>query len=259
MGYLYFDDSKHPQCGFALGVFVFSDDDLTELINRELCQSGLKPGEDEFKSSAPMNENPHLAELRERLRVLLWKHCHLGVVVVPNDHELGSESLMLLQKMIQHPRLLDAEHDVYFDQGLFSSKNKARTLAKAIDGLDSHRLHFERDSKLIAGIQLADLAAHTCAVMLLETLGYITKTVKAGEGSGYEPDLDIALGFELWAGIRHHFLSEPPPHPDEWNEDELQPMASVAPFGFHVASNADDTLRDAATERFGTMYWGCIH
>ena len=51
MGYLYFDDSKHPQCGFTLGAFVFCDDDLTELINDELLQVGLKPGKDEFKSS----------------------------------------------------------------------------------------------------------------------------------------------------------------------------------------------------------------
>ena len=259
MGYLYFDDSKHPQHGFALGVFVFSDKDRTELINNQLRRSGLKPGEDEFKSSALISRNPHLLRLRAGLRKVLCRYCELGVVVVRYDHELGSESLVLLQKLLRHPKLLEAHHDVYFDQGLFSSRTKGQLLANTKDGLENQRLHFEQNSKLIAGIQLADLAAHACSTMLLEALGCIAKTVKAGDGSGYDPNLQMKLGFELWAGIRHNFLSEAPPDPKEWNEGELQPLANVEKFGFHVASTAGEKLRNAATKRFGTMYLGCIH
>ena len=79
MGFLYFDDSKHPECGFALGVFVFCDEDPSELINSELLQSGLKPGEDEFKSSALMSQNQRLTRLRGRLRTLLVKYCELAL------------------------------------------------------------------------------------------------------------------------------------------------------------------------------------
>jgi hypothetical protein len=39
-------------------------------------------------------------------------------------------------------------------------------------------------------------------VMLLERLGHLKKMVKGGANSGYDPDLDIGLGFELWASLR---------------------------------------------------------
>lgn len=259
MGYLYFDDSKHPECGFALGVFVFCDDDPSELINSELLESGLKPGEDEFKSSALMSQNRRLTRLRGRMRKLLASYCELAVVVASNDHELGPESLVLLQKMLRHPKLLEANHEVFFDQDLFASRKKGQLLVKTKRGLEDQRFHFEQNSKLIAGIQLADLAAHTCSMMLLEALGCITKTVKAGERSGYDPDLYLELGFELWAGIRYIFLSEPPPDPNEWKDGELQPVANVENFGFHVASSVGQRLRNAATKRFGKIYLGCIH
>ena len=259
MGYLYFDDSKHPACGFALGVFVFCDDDPSELINSKLLQSGLKPGEEEFKSSSLMNQNRRLTRLRGRLRTLLASYCKLAVVVASDDHELGPESLVLLQKMLRHPKLLEAKHEVFFDQGLFASRKKGQLLVKTKRGLEDQRFHFEQDSKLIAGIQLADLAAHTCSMILREALGYIPKTVKAGDGSGYNPDLEIELSFELWASIRYIFLSEPPLDPNEWKDGELQPVANVENFGFHVASSVGQRFRNAATKCFGKMYLGCIH
>jgi hypothetical protein len=206
-----------------------------------------------------MGRNPEQASLREDLRQVLCHSCGLGVVVVPCASELGLESLRLLQKMLTHPDLASGDHDVYLDEGLFPSADRARRDASAIGGLDRCRLNFEQSSVHVAGIQLADLAAHTCAVMLLESLGVVNKTVKAGENSGYEPDLDIEIGFELWAGIRYNFFSAPPPHPDEWDDSELQPVADVRPYGLHVSTNTSEKVRRAAVDRFGSMYLGCIH
>ena len=183
----------------------------------------------------------------------------LGDHHVSAERELGLESLRLLEKMLRHPTLAAGEHQVFFDQGLFRSATHGQALAQKYSALNDCILHFEQDSRAIAGIQLADLAAHTCAVMLLEQLGLFGKTVKAGHNSGYEPDLDIELGFELWARIRDSFLSKPPPHPDEWKDDEIQPVADVTPFGLHVSDTASNELRTAAIERFGSMYLGCIH
>jgi hypothetical protein len=70
--------------------------------------------------------------------------------------------------------------------------------------LDNYKLFLEVDSIKVKGIQLADLVAHTFATMLLEQLGLVDKKVKAGENSGYDPDLEIELGFELWASIRYN-------------------------------------------------------
>ena len=258
MGLLFFDDSKHDQRGFSLGVFVYADRDPSPAVNKALRDCGLRPGIDEFKSSSYMKRNPAQARLREKLRGII-QHCRLGVVVVPCSLELGYQAMFLLQKMLGHPDLDCRQHEVCFDEGLFKSADRGRNTARDIGLPEWCNLHLEQDSKRIAGIQLADLAAHTCAVMLKESLELIHKTVKAGDNSGYDPDLDIEIGFELWAGIRYNFLSQEPPQPDEWGEDDSQPTASVLPYGLHISSTCGEKLRQSATDRFGSMYLGCIH
>ena len=259
MGLLFFDDSKHDNQGFSLGAFVYVDRDPRPAVNRALQDCGLCPGIDEFKSSSYMNRNPTQARLRQKLRNILTQGCRLGVVVVPCSSELEYEAMLLLQKMLSHPDLDRTQHEVYFDEGLFKTAVHGWATASDFGLPERCNLNLEQDSKQIAGIQLADLAAHTCAVMLRESLGFVRKTVKAGDNSGYDPDLDINIGFELWASIRYNFLSEEPPQPDEWVEGNLQPTASVLPYGLHVSFTCSEELRRSATDRFGTMYLGCIH
>ena len=117
---------------------------------------------------------------------------------------------------------------VHFDENLFDAVDRGLDAANALDLPERCNINLEQDSRQVAGIQLADLAAHTCAIMLAESLGFVRKTVKAGDNSGYDPDLDINIGFELWSSVRYNFLSEQPPPPDEWIEGDLQPMANVS-------------------------------
>lgn len=258
MGYVYFDDSKHPRAGFSLGAFVCCDDNLDDKVHGVLKKHGLVPGSDEFKSSTHMGRNPVQAVVREDLLKIL-QFCRLGVVVAPYrvTPNLGKDSLILLEKMLKHGELIGKRHEAYFDQSIFRSKNEAVYLRDSIKGLSECNFHFEQDSRRVAGIQLADLAAHACAVMLMETLGVVTKTVKAGERLGYEPNLDIEIGFELWAYLRCTFLAEPPPVPDDW--DFLDLTADVKPYGLHVSDEATQQLREASVKRFGSMYLGCAH
>lgn len=259
MGFLFFDDSKHPTRGFSLGAFVYCEKDPTRAIHDALVRQGLSPNTNEYKSSAHIGRNPKQALLRDDLRDIMQKRCDIGIVVIPNKDDLGFQALHLLKKMLRHRKLMSDQHRIFFDQGMFSSAERAATLTRKLGKFENCNFYFEQDSKLIAGIQLADLVAHTCAVMLAEALGLIRKTVKAGENSGYDPDMDIELGFELWAGIRYNFLSAPPPDPDDWAEDEIQPIANVQPYGLHISDSAGCDLRDAAVGRFGSMYLGCIH
>ena len=259
MGFLFFDDSKHDKKGFSLGVFVHTESDPSTAVNQALQDCDLQPGIDEFKSSSFMSRNPAQAELREKLRGIIKRSCRLGVVVVPCSSNLGDQALLLLQKMLGHPDLDRRQHEVYFDEGLFKSAGQGRKAASALSLPEGCTLKLEQDSKQIAGIQLADLAAHTCAQMLKESLGLPHKTLKAGDSSGYDPDLDIGIGFSLWADIRYKFLSKEPPPPDEWGEDDLQPTASVLPYGLYISPTCGEQLRQRATDRFGSMYLGCIH
>ncbi len=92
--------------------------------------------------------------------------------------------------------------------------------------------------------------------MLLDALGLLSKVVKAGPDSGYDPDLDIELGFELWASVRYQFFSSGLPNNVHSNEDMV---VEVAPYGLHIAESCSAKLRQAALARFGRQYLGCIH
>jgi hypothetical protein len=258
MGYFYFDESIHERAGFILGAFVFGAEDPDPDIVAGIRRCGLDPLTDEFKSSVRMDDNPKQVQLREALQRTLRYGFRLGVVVVPSAERsnLGREALLGLTKIISANDLTTERHEAHFDEGVFSSKQEGDRLARAIGSDRYCELQFRQDSRLVRGLQLADLVAHTCATMLLETLGVVTKDVKAGPGSGYDPDLDLNLGFELWAGIRYQFFNGGLPERAESLEDMV---VDVANYGLHIAKTASDELRSAALKRFGESYYGCIH
>ena len=156
-----------------------------------------------------------------------------------------------------HPQLNDLQHEVFFDEGLFTSVRVAEATVKNTKPLDKCRIHFEQDSRDILGIQLADIVAHTCAMMLLDSLGHITKKVVINEprDSVYH-GMSVELGFEMWAGIRHTFLSQNKPNP---KDDFELAVVDVSPWGLFIDNGVDDQISSAANKRFGEMYLGCIH
>lgn len=257
MGFLFFDDSKHPARGFSLGVFVYSAHDPSDAVREAIVDQGLDPGVDEFKSSSRMDQNPQQLALRESLGCIIRETCRLGVMVVPQETELGPQAFYLLEKMLSHEELATGTHEVFFDEGFFRSVAKADEIAAGVAPFENCEFHFEQDSKKVVGIQLSDLVAHTCSVMLAEVLGFVKKTVKVGEDSGYEPDLDIEIGFELWAGVRHAFFYERPS--GRQLSEKPGPFVDVRPYGLHISDTAPATLRKAALDRFGFTYLGCIH
>ncbi|MGE3832202.1 MAG: hypothetical protein AB7F76_14490 [Parvibaculaceae bacterium] len=259
MARFYFDDSKHPRYGFSLGVFVLSDDDPTNSVHDAIAAVGLVPKVDEYKSSAIKKDSPELKELRLLLLNIIFESCRLGVLIVNNDLELGREALHLLSKMAQHPDVLGQDHSVYLDQGLFKSAKHGQTAADNLNLKRHFTFHFEQNSVAVAGIQLADLAAHHCSTILAEALGYVTKKVPAGESSGYDPEMNMEIGFELWADSRYRFLFSPLDLPRDWdgNQDDL--VADMKKYALHVAPSVDDNLRKVALHTFGSTYLGCIH
>lgn len=106
------------------------------------------------------------------------------------------------------------------------------------------------------GLQLTDMVPHTLGLMLLDQLGLIDKMVKAGPNSGYESDLEIELGFELWASLRYYFLGGRFPTEVNSNEDLV---VTVEDYALHIADSRPDILKSAARDRFGSQYLGCIH
>jgi len=83
------------------------------------------------------------------------------------------------------------------------------------------------------------------------------KMVKAGENSGYDPDMDIELEWELWARLRYSwFRGEAKDRPSDLTAMQF---VNVEDYGLYVSDAASAELKEAAISRFGRMYLGCIH
>jgi hypothetical protein len=259
MGFFYFDESIHPHAKFTLGAFVYAERDLDEVVADALRQSGLTPRIDEFKSGARMDRSPQQACARKHLRSVVHDHCRIGIVVVPHSPRqlLGCEAFCGLKKILSTNHFESTQHQAFFDQGIFATAAIGKSAADTLGDI-APTCFFEQDSRRVLGLQVADLVAHTGAVMLLAELGLVKKMVKSGENSGYDPDSDMELEFELWAGVRYNFFAAAPPPPDQW-ESQLDFQVDVEARGLHVAATCDLEVRRATLARFGSMYLGCIH
>ncbi len=259
-GFLYYDDSKHPEAEFYLGAFVFSERDLNEEISKCISFCSLDPEKDEFKSGLRMDKHPEQKELRSYLKRLI-RNGKIGIVLTaPNEEDFKiSTSKAIVQLIENNQDELGIPLNIFLDEGIYQSSND-EDYKSLVSELNPNfiDLRIEQDSKRIKGIQLADLVAHTCSIMMKESLGLINKTIKARSNSGYDPDTDIKIGFEMWADIRYNFFSTPPPHPDEW-ESQLDCVAKVDGKGLFISDSCNDVIKKKGMDRFGDMYLGCIH
>lgn len=217
---------------------------------------GLNPN-DEYKSSSIKVDNEVSVLQREFFRGLI-QNSRLALVVLPNidRKQLGNYCAELVLQLLDTEMLRIDIHKLYVDQNVSINQANIAKLQRA-----QVKSYLNSDSKIVAGIQLADHASHALGGMLLEEMGNIKKQVKAGEGSGYHPEDMFDLGFELWASLRyaligknHYFegLSPPP-------EDPANPYFLVDGFGLYIADSCSETLCSAARNRFGMNYLGCIH
>lgn len=254
----YFDESIQTKAQFIVGAYVYGPD-AEAAVSSAIERVGLRPGVDEFKSSARMSAHSEQVRLRGEL-LEVTRSYRIGVLVAPITEraDLGRLALEGLDQIARANRLAGTvELEAALDEGLFSSTEEASRVidASAVRGYCTVRP--EQDSRQVKGLQLADLVAHTAGVMLLDSLGLVTKTVKTGPNSGYDEDLDIGLGFDLWAGLRYQFFeSGPVPDQDEIYNGALM---NVGLNGLYVAPSCSDELRAAADGRFGQCYVGCIH
>ena len=258
MGFFYFDESIQEHAGFIAGAFVYSETDLTSVVFKAISDAGLEPRFDEFKSGVRMDRRPDHVKAREGVcKILQTLRIGLSVVPVSARSTLGTEALSALEKIIVANGLVTSGHQVYFDEGITVDPDMIAGLGARV-GVSCDVL-LNQDSRLVGGIQVADLAAHTMGVMLLEHLGYLKKTVKAGENSGYDPDLDIELGFALWADLRNSFFMSGQPISRAEDDPRGLSTVNVADYGLHIATSCAEALRVAVVERFGECYRGCIH
>lgn len=254
---LYFDESIRDNGEFIIGALVVSDDDLSSRIKEQWESMGLNPNSDEYKSSAIKANNEVSVKQRDFIRHLLH-NSKLALVVLPNDdrNQLGNYCAELVLQLLDTDMLRKEAHEFYLDENIFIDKDIQRNLENC--GVN---LYLNSDSKMEAGIQLADHASHALGGMLLEEMGIVKKQVKAGENSGYHPEDMLDLGFELWASLRYALIGDnqyieglsPPP------DDPANPYFMVDGYGLYIANSCSEALSAAAKKRFGINYLGCIH
>jgi hypothetical protein len=86
----------------------------------------------------------------------------------------------LVKKVLSINKFESITHQLYLDQGIRVSRDVLLDMESSF----SLKVHVQCDSKLHAGIQIADYAAHSIGGMLLEELGILKKMISVDAESG---------------------------------------------------------------------------
>lgn len=256
MAYLYFDESIREKGEFIIGALIISETDISPEIREKWFLMGLDYGE-EYKSSSIKKDDPHQQKKRTEIDNFLHAS-ELALLVAPlkKRRQLGKYCVALVIQLISTGCLIGNKHFLYLDDNIKVSTDDRIKLNEL--GIECYS---QSDSTIVAGIQVADHAAHLLGSMLLENMGILNKQVKVGENSGYDPDDMIDLGFELWANMRYSFIGK-----NEFIEDysslfdkDFNPMFKIEGYGLFIAPTCTKTLAEHASSCFGINYLGCIH
>lgn len=257
MAHLYFDESIRENGKFIVGALVLAQDSLSSVVRNQWRAMGFDPDVFEYTSSAPKLNDPQSQQQRSFIRALLHS-TSLALTVSPSAERrtLGRDCASLVAQLQDTGLLAPGNHELYVDQNIFMPRDCESALVTM--GVS---VFLNQDSRIAAGLQIADHAAHALGGMLLEEMNIVRKMVLAGEGSGYDPELEIELGFELWASLRYSLLGKneyipgvsPPPN------DPINPYFRVDGYGLLVSPSCSEKLAEHARNRFGINYLGCIH
>jgi len=248
---LYFDESIRKIGDFIIGALVVTDRDLSAETKSRWSAMGLDPSFFEYKSSS-IKQGDHLATNTREVVSLLLLQSKLALIVCPmsDRHNLGDYCVALIRQLVAGG-LLASNSQLYADQGIgFSQQLLDEVKALGIV------LHGEQDSKITAGIQIADHAAHALGGMLLEEMGLLNKIIKVPD---YDDEIEINLGFELWArlrysllGVNEHVVGMTDP------DSDFNPYFQIEGYGLYIAPSCNEKLTTCARSRFGSNYLGCI-
>jgi hypothetical protein len=256
MSYLYFDESIRDRGGFIVGALVISDSDLSPVVRDLWRDMGLDSETFEYKSSCLKLGDRQGQQQRDVLRQLLHSS-RLALTVCPNAdrQRLGTHCLSLVSQLLETGLLPADQHNLYVDRNIvIPARDRDSVASRGVS------VHPNQDSRILAGLQVADHAAHALGGMLLEEMGLVRKTVVAGEDSGYDPDLKIELGFELWASLRYALLGRNEEIEGLSTLDDLaNAYFRVEGYGLYIAPSCKQELATHVRKRFGVNYLGCIH
>jgi hypothetical protein len=242
---VFVDESIHDRGDFIVVAAVCSHADVQQEVIQALLDCGFDPSCDEFKSSMKMDGNAGAQDLRRRLQIIL-SGCKIGAAICPrSDRAKLVSHVAALLSILDVPSETQIE-TVHFDEGM---RGSAAQMPASVT------VRLGCNSKLVAGIQLADCAAHLISTILLAEMGLVTKTVSESTVDG-EQEGEIGLAWSLWATVRRALAGNRSVGTSE--EDGISdPMMN--PFGLVVSDDCSDAVKAAIEKRLSAVWLGCIH
>lgn len=276
LSHCYVDESVHGTSGFVASAFVFTELDFERHVEQALLEAGFSPHEEELKSSARMDTNPTMRAARDALLCLAGSKTRIAVCVGPYGRQtIGKHCLQALQSVLLRNGIAPASLDIHFDEDIFRSEAEARRLHGLFRFLSDARIHPRENSRLVLGIQVADVVAHSFGQILKAEISGDAKMIDiGGPNTGYAEGTTAPLGWSLLMSLRYTLFTRPIAY-----EGQAYPAASdpvvldpiyddPADYGQHpillgwgvqVAPESNAELRQAVERSLGKIWLGCIH
>jgi hypothetical protein len=240
---IYVDESIHDADGYIVSAFVFDGGGLDVAIERELRTHGLTPGKDEFKSRTPMRDNLTLQQLRSAIQFAIVQSgapVALLISAASRRLHLGVEVVNAIQRVSDSNGAELSRATVFVDEGIRRPRMLPATPV----------FEFDQDSKIVLGLQAADLMASLGAYILREALHGPSKYVRP-----YDDDVDAELGWTFKMGLRRNFWRK---HP-EFTGDNLDEWfsADLLDYGVFLGEDVPNSVREAVEAVFSGIWLGC--
>lgn len=243
---IFVDESIQHDLGYICLGFAYCEQAPDEAVNGALSRAGLTPTVDEYKSGSRMERAEGLHKLRDSIYRIVLENCKLGVYIGPTSERptllkavAATANQIVLRNALPRPQA------VFVDEGIFGVAEPSENIALATNC----------DSKLIAGIQLADFVAYHCSYLLKCALtGKQKKVLIESEPhpfGGQEVDFDWLIRTDF----RRHFFVE------YRNTDEIRGddwFFKLAGYGAFFSDSLSPEVKAAAAETFDSMYFGCV-
>lgn len=272
----YVDESIHDSVGVVATAFIFVKKSLDEDVRRVIADAGLDPDRDEFKSSARMDSDERLRNVRTKLTSIACCNTKIAVFFGPFSRRmLGRQTLQALQSVVVRNGFEPEKLSVHFDAEIFKSTSEANRLHALFHSLSGCVIHAEEDSVTCRGIQVADLVAHSFGQIVKSAITGDEKTIDiGGSNTGYADGTKAPLSWALLMDIRYAILTRPVICNGEHYDSATDPVVidpeydDPVNFGQHpvmlgwgvqVAPESDSILREAVEKRLGRLWLGCIH
>jgi hypothetical protein len=276
LSHCYVDESVHAALGFVASAFVFTEGDFESQVEHALLEAGLNPHEEEIKSSARMDTIPAMRAARDAILDLAGSKTRIAVCVGPYDRQtIGKHCLQALQSVLLRNALTPASLDIHFDEDIFPSDAEARRLHQLFLFLSGARIHPRENSRLVLGIQVADVVAHSFGQILKAEISGDAKMIEiGGPNTGYAEGTTAPLGWSLLMSLRYALFTRPMAYKGEAYSVASDPVVLdpihddpadygqhpvILGWGIQVAPESKPELRQAVERSLGKLWLGCIH